>query len=86
MSKSTRTNYEPPRSVRAKYDRIVALVRANPGATEGRIKSLYYADKSSDCTRQRFGNMLLELCVEGRLKCHNINCYTAVEESKKYEV
>lgn len=59
-----------PKSVQAKYDRIVEIVRANPGISSAAIDKQYYPNPTSD-TYRRMQGMLLSVCFSGRIKCVN---------------
>ncbi len=63
------------RSTRDKYDRIVEIVRANPGAAIGHLSDIFYADSDRNCNRRSFENMLAELCYQKRIRCVEINRY-----------
>jgi hypothetical protein len=62
-----------PNSVQAKYDRIVEIVRANPGISGGAINKAYNPNATYDAHRRMQG-MLLSICCSGRIECVD-NCY-----------
>lgn len=57
-----------PKSVQRKYDRIVEIVRANPGISGAAIDQQYAPKPTSDTYRRMHG-MLLSICCSGRIKC-----------------
>jgi hypothetical protein len=57
-----------PKSTQAKYDRIVEIVRANPGISGGAINKAYNPNVTHDAYRRMQG-MLLSVCFSGRIKC-----------------
>jgi hypothetical protein len=62
-----------PRSVQVRYDRIVEIVRANPGISQAEIAKQYNQNLTQDAHR-RMNGMLLSVCCSGRIKCVD-NCY-----------
>jgi hypothetical protein len=61
------------KATRAKYDRIVEIVRANPGISSAAIAKAYAPNATFD-THHRMQGTLLQVCISGRIECIN-NCY-----------
>ena len=57
-----------PKSVQRKYDRIVEIIRANPGISSAAIDRQYAPNPTND-TYRRMQGMLLSICCSGRIKC-----------------
>lgn len=58
-----------PRPLLVKYDRIVEIVRANPGISTGAITKIYYLPTTAGDTHKRMQGMLLQVCFSGRIQC-----------------
>ena len=67
----------PSKLAREKYDKIVEIVRANPGISIGEIRKIYSQNGTFDCAR--LNGMLTDLCLRNRLKYQDIQRYTAVK-------
>jgi hypothetical protein len=68
-----------PKSLRAKYDRIVEIVRANPGISSGEIAKLYYPPQTPKYT-YRMQGMLLQVCYTHRIKCIDLGYFIVEAE------
>jgi hypothetical protein len=67
------------KSLRGKYDRIVEIVRANPGISSGEIAKLYYPPGTPKYT-YRMQGMLLQVCYARRIKCVDLGYYIVEAE------
>lgn len=68
--------YSAPRSVRARHDEVVAMIRQNPGISKGELAKLLYCTSDE---RGRLGSMLTQLCFVKRIKYQDVHRYSVVE-------
>jgi hypothetical protein len=71
--------FKPPRAVRENYDRIVAIVKAEPGLTRHQIADRYYPTSVSQTTKQGINNMLIQLTFANRIQYQEGDRYVVVE-------
>ena len=67
------------RVMREKYDRIVAIVKAEPGLTRSEIAQRFYPADATRQTKQKINNILVELTCANRLAYLGDDRYVVVE-------
>lgn len=65
----------PTRPTQQKYDRIVEIVRANPGISGGGIAKLFYPPTATGNLHRRMQGMLLHVCGTRRIQCVNMSYF-----------
>jgi hypothetical protein len=69
--------YHANRSLQARYEEIVEVVRENPGISKGALGKLLYP-AAGTCGERNLGSLLAQLCFDGRIKYQDVHRYTAI--------
>jgi hypothetical protein len=76
---STPPMFKPRRAVQENYNRIVAIVKGEPGLTRHQIADRYYPASASGTTRQGINDMLIQLNLANRIQYLDGDRYVVVE-------
>jgi hypothetical protein len=66
---SGHNSFQKNNVLRAKHDRLVEIVRANPEISTAEISNQFYPIGTCKHSRRHLGSMLLDVCSENRIKC-----------------
>ena len=58
-------------------NRLVQIVRDNPGISLGGIRAIYYEGKIGK-TNKNISSSITSLCIDGRIECRPIDTYYVV--------
>lgn len=67
--------FPQPKPIQQKYDRVVEIVRANPGISGGGIAKLFYPPTATGNLHQRMQGILLHVCYTRRIQCVNMSYF-----------
>ena len=67
--------FPQPKPTQQKYDRVVEIVRDNPGISGSGIAKLFYPPAATGNLHQRMQGILLHVCDTRRIQCVNMSYF-----------